>query len=63
MLAKAGKPWTRLMPLQPPAPQRIPGQLRSPAPLSQPNALLEPMAPNELETWKSSPQLPEATQR
>ena len=25
VLAKAGKPWARLMPLQPPAPQRITG--------------------------------------
>ena len=63
VLAKAGKPWARLMPLAPPTPQRIPGRLRSRTPLSQPNALLEPMAPNELETWESSPLLPEATQR
>ncbi len=63
VLAKAGKPWARLMPLQPPAPQRIPSRLRSRAPLSQPNALLEPMASNELETWESSPLLPETTRR
>jgi prevent-host-death family protein len=35
VLAKAGKPWARLMPLEPPAPQRIPGRLRSRGPLSQ----------------------------
>ncbi len=29
VLAKAGKPWARLMPLAPPAPRRIPGRLRS----------------------------------
>ena len=63
VLAKAGKPWARLMPLQPPAPQRIPGRLRSRGHLSQPNALLEPMNPNELEAWESSPLLPGAPQR
>ena len=63
VLAKAGKPWARLMPLQPPAPQRIPGRLRRRGPLSQPNLLLNPMDPNELETWESSPLLPEAPQR
>ena len=59
VLAKAGKPWARLMPLQPPAPQRIPGRLRSRGPLCQPNVLLEPMDPSELETWESSSLLPE----
>lgn len=63
VLAKAGKPWARLMPLRPPAPQRIPGRLRNRGPISEPNLLLEPMAPNELETWESSPLLPEALQR
>ena len=28
--------------------------------LHQPNLLLKPMDPNELETWESSPLLPEA---
>ena len=59
VLAKAGKPWARLMPLQPPAPQRIPGRLRSRGPISRPNVLLEPMDPFELETWESSPLLSE----
>ena len=63
VLAKASKPWARLMPLQPTAPQRIPGRLRIRGTLSQPNVLLEPMDPNELETWESSPLLPEAPQR
>lgn len=63
VLAKAGKPWARLMPLAPPTPQRIPGRLRNRGPLSQPNLLLEPMDPNELETWESIPLLPEAPQR
>jgi prevent-host-death family protein len=63
LLAKAGKPWARLMPLAPPAPQRIPGRLRNRGPLSQPNVLLEPMNPSELESWESGPLLPEAPQR
>ena len=62
VLAKAGKPWARLMPLAPPAPQRIPGRLRSRGPLSQPNVLLEPMHPSDLESWESSPLLPEPPQ-
>ena len=45
-----------------PTPQRIPGRLGSPGPLSQPNVLLGPMAPNELEKWESSHLLPEANQ-
>jgi antitoxin (DNA-binding transcriptional repressor) of toxin-antitoxin stability system len=48
VLAKAGKHWARLMPLAPPAPQRIPGRLRSRGPLSQPNVLLDPMDPSDL---------------
>ena len=63
VLAKAGKPWARLMPLAPPAPQRIPGRLRSRGPLSQPNVLLDPMDPSDLESWESSPLLPEARER
>ena len=63
LLAKAGKPWARLMPLAPPVPQRIPGRLRSQGPLSQPDLLLEPMDPSELESWESGALLPEAPQR
>ena len=62
VLAKAGKPWARLMPLAPPAPQRIPGRLRSWGPLSEPNVLLDPMDPGELESWECGPLLPEAQQ-
>ena len=63
VLAKAGKHWARLMPLAPPVPQRIPGRLRSRGPLSQPDLLLEPMDPNELESWESGALLHEAPQR
>lgn len=57
LLAKAGKPWARLVPLEPQAPQRIPGRLRQQGPLSDPNFLLQPLAPNELADWDSSPLL------
>jgi prevent-host-death family protein len=63
VLAKAGKPWARLMPLAPPVPQRIAGRLRSRGPLSQPDLLLEPMDPSELESWESGDLLPGAPQR
>ena len=48
VLAKAGKPWARLVPLEPPVPQRIPGRLRQLGPLADPNVLLEPLDPDEL---------------
>ena len=62
VLAKAGKPWARLVPLASPPPQRVPGRLRSQGPLSEPNALLEPMEADDLAAWEegallsSSPQ-------
>ena len=62
VLAKAGKPWARLVPLEPQAPQRIPARLRQHGPLSDPDALLEPLAPDELTEWDSSPLLAEASQ-
>ncbi|MBM5827157.1 MAG: type II toxin-antitoxin system prevent-host-death family antitoxin [Cyanobacteria bacterium M_surface_7_m2_040] len=55
VLAKAGKPWARLMPLEAPTPRRIPGRLRSQGPLSQPDALLEPLTSEELADWESGP--------
>jgi len=63
VLAKAGKPWARLMPLQPPAPQRIPGRLRSHGPLSDPNTLLEPLDPDELADWEEGALVPELPRR
>jgi hypothetical protein len=50
---------SRLMPLAPPPVQRIPGRLRSQGPLSNPHALLEPMAADELASWESGALLPE----
>ena len=58
VLAKAGKPWARLMPLAPPAPQRIPGRLRSRGPLRQPDLLLQPLDAGEQELWDSGSLMP-----
>lgn len=46
------------MPLAPPAPQRIPGRLRSRGPLAQPDGLLQPLEASELELWNSGSLLP-----
>lgn len=54
LLAKAGRPWARLMPLEPAPAQRIPGRLSALGPLSHPEALLEPLSPEELASWESS---------
>jgi len=56
---KAKTHLSRLMPLAPPPAQRIPGRLRSQGPLSNPNALLEPMAADELASWESGALMPE----
>lgn len=63
VLAKAGKPWARLVPLAPPRPQRLPGRLRNQGPLSEPNALLEPMEADELAAWDEGTLLPAPPQR
>ncbi|MBM5809874.1 MAG: type II toxin-antitoxin system prevent-host-death family antitoxin [Cyanobacteria bacterium M_surface_9_m1_291] len=55
VLAKAGKPWARLMPLEAPTPRRIPGRLRSQGLFSLPDALLEPLTSEELADWESGP--------
>jgi len=62
VLAKAGQPWARLMPLAPPPPQRIPGRLRSQGPLTNPNVLLETMPADELACWESGALLPASEQ-
>ena len=59
VLAKAGRPWARLMPLEPTPAQRIPGWLSALGPLLHPEALLEPLAPEELADWNAS-SLPQA---
>ena len=59
VLAKAGRPWARLMPLEPPPAQRIPGRLSGLGSLLHPEALLEPLAPEQLADWDAS-SLPQA---
>ena len=54
VLAKAGRPWARLVPLEPPPAQRIPGRLSAFGPLQHPDALLEPLSPEELASWEAS---------
>jgi prevent-host-death family protein len=49
LLAKGGKPWARLMPLESPPPQRQPGVLAGRLTLPPPDSLLEPLPPEELE--------------
>jgi len=62
VLAKAGKPWARLMPLDAPVPERIPGRLRRLGPLTRPDLLLESMAADELAAWQSGSPWPEQPQ-
>ena len=40
VIAKAGRPWARLMPLEPPLVQRIPARLSALGPLQHPEDLL-----------------------
>ncbi|MFM7394121.1 MAG: type II toxin-antitoxin system Phd/YefM family antitoxin [Cyanobium sp.] len=54
LLAKAGKPCARLMPLEAPTPQRVAGRLSRLGPLSQSDALLEPMGAEDLALWEAS---------
>ena len=54
VLAKAGRPWARLMPLEPTPAQRIPGWLSALGPLPHSETLLEPLSPKELASWDAS---------
>lgn len=58
LLAKAGRPWARLMPLESEAPRRVAGRLRHLGPLSDPEALLEPITADELADWEAAPLVP-----
>ena len=53
MLAKGGQPWARLMPLEQPAPRRVPGVLAGRLTLPPPETLLEPLAEEELAALES----------
>ena len=54
VLAKAGRPWARLMPLEPLPVQRISGRLSAFGPLQHPEALLEQLSSEELASWEAS---------
>jgi prevent-host-death family protein len=58
VLAKAGTPWARLMPLEATPPQRLPGRLRSGSPLADPEALLQPLTADDLALWDTTSLLP-----
>ena len=47
VVAKGGKPWARLVPLDAPAPRREPGVLAGVLKLPAPEALLEPLPESE----------------
>ncbi len=48
VVAKGGKPWARLMPLEQPAPRRLPGVLAEQITLPPLEVLLEPLPEEEL---------------
>jgi prevent-host-death family protein len=48
VVAKGGKPWARLVPLDPPSPCRVPGVLAGRLHLPPPELLLEPLPEEEL---------------
>jgi len=48
VLAKGGRPWARLVPLDPPSSRRQPGVLSGVITLPQPEVLLEPLPEQEL---------------
>lgn len=54
MLAKGGRPWARLMPLEQPPPRRTPGVLAGRVTLPPPETLLEPLPDDELEALERS---------
>ena len=58
LLAKAGKPWARLVPLESTPPRRKPGRLRSGTPLADPDVLLRPLEHEELGLWDEAVLLP-----
>ena len=54
VVAKGGKPWARLVPLDKPAPRRQPGVLESVLSLPSAEVLLEPLPEDELEAIERS---------
>ena len=52
VVAKGGKPWARLVPLEAPAPKRQPGVLASQLQLPPPEILLEALPEDELRAFE-----------
>jgi antitoxin (DNA-binding transcriptional repressor) of toxin-antitoxin stability system len=48
VVAKGGKPWAWLLPLEPPTARRVPGVLAGRLKLPPPEQLLEPLSEEEL---------------
>jgi prevent-host-death family protein len=51
LVAKDGKPWARLVPLEPAEPRRQPGVLRGLLQLPSTEELLAPLLPEELDAF------------
>lgn len=56
VLAKAGKPYARLVPLEAPKPERRPGRLKDWGPLGE--AFFEPLPDDELRRWEGGEPAP-----
>ena len=54
LVAKDGKPWARLVPLDPYQPRRQPGVLRGRLQLPATDVLLAPMPPEELDALEAA---------
>jgi prevent-host-death family protein len=53
VVAKGGRPWARLVPLEPSHPQRRPGTLAGRLTLPSPEELMAPLPPEELAAWEA----------
>jgi prevent-host-death family protein len=53
VLAKDGRPWARLVPLEPAPQQRRPGALAGRIALPPPEELMAPLPPDELAAWEA----------
>ncbi|MCP9929814.1 type II toxin-antitoxin system prevent-host-death family antitoxin [Cyanobium sp. AMD-g] len=54
LVAKDGKPWARLVPLDPDQPRRQPGVLRGRLQLPATDVLLAPLPPEELDALEAA---------
>ena len=53
VVAKGGRPWARLVPLEPAHPERRPGTLAGRLTLPPPEELMAPLPPEELAAWEA----------